>query len=64
MALFKRSPRVTNIEEYHRLPVIITEPALREKLPSKSQLEEIRDAKEYLFQETADIRRVDNRSNP
>lgn len=63
MRLFKRSPRINNIEEYRRLPVTAKEPALREKFPAKSQLEAIREAKEYLFQETAYIRRIDKSSN-
>jgi len=64
MVLFRKPPRVENIEEYHRLPVVIKEPALREKFPTKEELDAIREAKEYLFQETVDIRRVDNASNP
>ena len=64
MRFFKRRPRVDNTEETHRLPVVPSEPALREKLPTKAQLDAIKDAKEYLFQNTATIRRIDKTPNP
>jgi hypothetical protein len=58
MRLIKTAPRVSNLTEYKRLSVVPTEPALREKLPHEQHLEAIRDAKEYLFQNTPQIKRI------
>ena len=64
MRFLPKRIRVDNAVEYRRLPVTSKEPALREKLPTQAQIDAIREAKEYLFQTTADIRRVDKPSNP
>lgn len=60
MAIFKKRIKVDNLEESNRLLVVRDEPVFREKLPSERQLEAIRDAKEYLFQNTPQIRRLTN----
>jgi hypothetical protein len=60
MRLFKKTPRVFNLEEYHRLSVCHNELPLREKLPSESQMDSIRNAKEYLFQNTPQISPLTN----
>lgn len=59
MRLFRRTPRVFNLTEPHRLPVCHNEPPLREKMPDEPQMEAIREAREYLFQNTPQISRVD-----
>jgi hypothetical protein len=58
MKFFIRAPRVLNIKEYDRLPVVRGELPLREKLPQEKHLEDIREAQEYLFQNTPQISRL------
>ena len=60
MRFLKRPVRVENLEETHRLPVVNREPVFREKFPSEQHLENIREAREYLFQNTAQIKRLTN----
>ena len=60
MAIFRKRVKINNIEETNRLSVVRDEPVLREKLPSERQLEAIRDAREYLFQNTPQIKRLTN----
>lgn len=58
MRFLKRPVKVDNLEETRRLPVDRREPVFREKLPSEHHLENIREAREYLFQNTPQIKRI------
>lgn len=59
MRLFKKAPRVYNLEEPNRFPILLNEPALREKIPSQETLDALEKAREEWFQNTPQIFKID-----
>jgi hypothetical protein len=61
MKLFEKifKPKVQNQSDNRRLAVARNERPLREKLPDSYLMDDIRDAKNWLFNETVTIRKIE-----
>ena len=60
MRLFKRAPRVYELDEPRRLPVVTNEPPLREHIMHPKALEIVLERREFMFQNTPQIKRLTN----
>jgi hypothetical protein len=60
MSLFDRAPRVSDLNEYRRFPVVRNEPPIRERIPTREERDFISLVTREEWGNTPQIFKVDN----